>query len=89
MIRLLVTQARFGEIVDLDDACNLADVNITRAYEYICDFVVDENENYIGKDAARKLFKNERIKQNEISKYWVDFIRKVNDAYVPPPSGAA
>ena len=88
MIKILVTQARYDECIDLVDSFELHNVNVTRAYEYLLLFVVDDDGNYIGAEAAKELFKRERVKRSEIGAYWGDFVSKVIDAYVPKVNGA-
>jgi hypothetical protein len=88
-IKILVTVVRFDEVIDLADSFNLGEVNTKRAFEYLCEFVVDENGEYIGADKARELFKIKRVKRGEIGAYWGEFVNKVVEAFVSPPSGAA
>ena len=88
-INIKVTQDKFNEVIDLDDSFNLHAVRINRAYEYICEFVVDENGEYVGAEKAREMFRAGRIKRNEIGEYWLDFVKKVNEAFVNPTSGAS
>jgi hypothetical protein len=87
-INVEVTISRFDEIIDLDDSFHLGDMSMTRAYEYLCEFVVDETGAYIGAEKAKALFKQHRIKRKEIGQYWLDFVQKVNVAFINPPSAA-
>lgn len=88
VINIKVTVERYDEVIDLDDSFDLLAIKLNRAYEYLCDFVVDEKGNYIGRDKARELFRKKRVKRKEVGKYWIDFVTKVNDAFVNPTNGA-
>lgn len=85
-IRLKVTQERFNEIVDLADSFNLFAVSVSRAYEYICQFVVREDGEYATVEEAQGMFRAGRIKRAAIAEYWTEFVVKVNEAFVNPPS---
>lgn len=87
-IKILVTVSRFDEVIDLVDSFDLGSVNTKRAFDYFCEFVVDEDDNYIGAEKARELFKKNRVKRSEIGTMWLDFIKKVNEAFISPTSGA-
>ena len=88
-VRILVTIERYDEVIDLDDSFDLSGVSVTRAYEYLCNFVVDADGNYVGLDAGKAAFKAARVKRAEIGVYWLDFVKKTGEAFVPPPSAAA
>lgn len=86
-IKIKVTLDRFDEVIDLADSFDLFKVTTSRAFEYLCQFVVNVKGEYVGFEAARDLFKTHRIKRGEIGAYWVEFVKKVNEAFVNPTSG--
>lgn len=88
MIKLKVTQERYNETIDLVDSFDLAKVSISRAFEYLLAFVVDDNGEYVDTVTAKKMFSDARVKRAEIGDYWLDFIKKVNESFVPPPNAA-
>jgi hypothetical protein len=88
VIKIKVTIERFDAVIDLDDSFHLGEINTARAYEYLCDFVVDDTGAYIGVEKAKALFKQHRIKRAEIGAYWLNFVQKVNEAYIPKVSGS-
>ena len=88
MVKIKVTVERFNEVIDLADAFDLGKVSVPRAFEYLCMFAVDDAGNYIGLEAGKVAFSKARVKLNEVSKYWSEFIQKVNDAFVPKASGS-
>ena len=86
-IKIKVTLDRFDAVIDLADSFDLFKVTTSRAFEYLCEFVVDEAGEYVGQDAAKNLFKTHRVKRGEIGAYWVEFVKKVNAAFVNPTNG--
>lgn len=87
MIKIQVSLERFEEIVSIDDSMNFLELSNKEAYDYMVQFVVDENGELISSTDARKLFK--KIPRKELSGYIVSFLKAVGDAFVNPPSGAA
>ena len=87
--KIKVTIERYDEVIDLYDSFNLLEVTTKRAYEYLCLFVVDENDKYVGAELGAKYFKDNRIKRGEIGALWFDFVKKTGEAFVPPPNGTA
>jgi hypothetical protein len=86
-IKIVVTRERFEEVVSIEDSMNFLQVSNKEAYEYICNFVVDESGNYLSVEDARKKFK--KIPRKELQPYIRKFIQAVNDSYVSPTNGAA
>lgn len=87
-VQIKVTIERFNEIIDLDDSFRLYELSVSRAYEYLVEFVVDDKGEYVGAEKARQIFKQERIKRSELGPYWREFCNKVTDAFVNPTKGA-
>jgi len=85
-IKIKVTADRFGEIVSIEDSMNFLELTNKEAYEYLLDFVVDQNDQPIGKPAARKLFKV--VPRNKLDDYIAQFIKAIGEAFVNPTSGA-
>lgn len=85
-IKISVTVERFEEIVSIDDSMHFLELGIKEAYDYIVQFVVNEDGEYITPDEARKEFK--KIPRKELNKYIADFIKAVGNAFVNPTSGA-
>lgn len=85
-IKIKVTAERFGEIVSIEHSMNFMDLTNKEAYEYLLDFVVDDNNQPIGKDRARLLFKS--IPRNKLDDYINQFIKAIGEAFVNPTSGA-
>jgi hypothetical protein len=88
VIKIKVTIERFDEVIDLDDSFHLGEMNYTKAYEYLCQFVVNDAGEYVTPEEARSMFKQARIKRAEIGAYWLNFVQKVNEAYIPKVSGS-
>ena len=87
MIKIRVSLERFEEIVSIDDSMNFLELSNKEAYDYMVQFVVDDQGAYLSTSDARKLFK--KIPRKELGDYIVSFIKAVGDAFVNPPSGAA
>lgn len=83
MVKLKVTTERYEEVIDLVDSFDLSQIRITRAFEYLCNFVVDENGEYVGQEKGKQMFADARVKRGEIGVIWLDFIKQVNEAFVP------
>ena len=87
MIKIVVTKERYDEVLSIEDGFSLFESTDKEVYLTMCEFVVDEKGQYIGVDAARKLFKG--IPRKELSTYIIDFLKAISEAFVPPTSGAA
>ena len=86
MIRIVVTKERYDEVLSIEDGFFLFESTDKEVYLTMCEFVVNDEGQYIGVDAARKLFKG--IPRSELSTYIMDFIKAISEAFVPPTSGA-
>lgn len=73
--------------MSIDDGFFLFESNDKEVYLKMCEFVVNEDGEYVGVDAARKMFKE--IPRKELSEHILHFLKAIGDAFVPPPSGAA
>lgn len=85
-IKIQVTRERWEEIVTIDDEMHILELTKKEAYDYMVQFVVDENGNYIPIPEARKLFK--KVKSKELGTYVNQFLKAVGDAFVNPTNGA-
>lgn len=85
-IKIKVTRERFEELVSIDDAMNFLDLTNKEAYDYMVQFVVNDEGEYLPEADARKLFK--RIPRKEFNGHVGQFIKAIGEAYVSPPSGA-
>lgn len=84
-IRIKVTQETFDKTISIDDWMNFIDLTQKEQYQLMLQFVVDENDNPVGIDEARKLFKT--VKKEEWFEYLGQFMKAVKDAFVSPTSG--
>ena len=87
VIKIVVTKERYNEVMSIEDGFFLFDSTDKEVYLKMCEFVVNDEGQYIGVDAARKLFKG--IPRKELSTYIMDFLRAISEAFVPPTNGAA
>lgn len=87
VIKIVVTKERYDEVMSVEDGFFLFENTDKEVYLKMCEFVVGEDGQYIGVDAARKLFKG--IPRKELSTYIMDFLKAISEAFVPPTSGAA
>ena len=87
VIKIVVTKERYNEVMSIEDGFFLFESTDKEVYLKMCEFVVGEDSQYIGVDAARKLFKG--IPRKELSTYIMDFLRAIGEAFVSPTSGAA
>jgi len=87
MIKIVVTTERYNKVLSIDEKFFLFESTDKEVYLKMCEFVVDENGEYIGVDAARKLFN--KIPGEELSTYIMDFLKAIGEAFVPPTNGAA
>lgn len=86
VIKIVVTKERYDEVMSVEDGFFLFESTDKEVYLKMCEFVVDENGQYIGVDAARKLFKG--IPRKELSGYIMAFLKAISEAFVPPTNGA-
>jgi hypothetical protein len=84
-IKLLVTQAKFDEVFSIDDWFNFDAMPQNEIYQKMLLFVVDENNEPVGIDKARELFKE--VKKSEWLDYLTQFIKAVREAFVNPTNG--
>ena len=87
VIKIVVTKERYGEVMSIEDGFFFFDSTDKEVYLKMCEFLVNDERQYIGVDAARKLFKG--IPRKELSTYIMDFLRAISEAFVPPTNGAA
>lgn len=85
-INIKVTRERYEEVVSIDDDMHFMELTNKQAYEYMTQFVVNENGEYLSQDEARKLFK--QVKRKDFTDYVVQFIKAVGESFVPPQNGA-
>jgi len=86
-IKLLVTQKKFDELFSIDDWFHFSDLTNLELYEVMLKFVVDENEQPLPIEDARKLFKG--VKKSEWLDYVTAFMKAINEAFVNPTSGSS
>ena len=87
VIKIVVTKERYDEVLSIEDGFFLFESTDKEVYLKMCEFVVGEDGQYIGVDAARKLFKG--IPRKELAEYIMQFIKAISEAFVPPTNGAA
>lgn len=87
MIKIVVTKERYDEVMSIDDGFFLFESTDREVYLKMCEFVVDEDGQYLGVVEARKLFKG--IPRKELSGYIMVFLKAISEAFVPPTNGAA
>lgn len=81
-IKIKVTQERFEEIISIDDMLHLGELTRKEMYDYMVQFVVNENGAYVPIEEARKLFK--KIPAKELSNTITQFLKAVSEAFVDP-----
>ncbi len=86
-IKIVVTKERYDEVMSIEDGFFLFESTDKEVYLKMCGFVVDEAGQYVGVDAARKMFKD--IPRKELSEYIMQFLKAIGEAFVPPTNGAA
>lgn len=86
-IEIRVDQQRLGELVTVDEWCDLEDGRIKAMRSVLGKFVVDGKGGYLDPEAGKKAIGALSINQlNEAAK---DFMRKAKESAVPNESGAA
>lgn len=86
-IKLRVTRERYDEVMSIEDGFFLHEMTDKEAYLKMCEFVVNEQGEYVGLTEARKLFKG--VPRKDLGVYIADFLKAIGDAFVPPTNGAA
>jgi hypothetical protein len=86
-IKMVVTRERYDEVLSVEDGFFLFESTDKEVYLKMCEFVVDDKGQYVGVDAARKMFKG--VPRKELATYILDFLKAIGEAFVPPTSGAA
>jgi hypothetical protein len=81
-IKLVVTRQRYEEVMDVDTAFYLLDSSDKEVYDKMLEFVVDADGKYIGREAARKLFKKVPLK--ELHEHILRFLKAISEAFVNP-----
>ena len=87
MIKIQVSLERFEEIVSIEDSMNFMELSRKEAYDYLVQFVVNEQGEPLPVSEARALFK--KVPRKELDDYIMKFLKAVGDAFVNPPNGAA
>jgi hypothetical protein len=86
-IKIVITRQRFEEVFSIDDSFHLAELTLSEAYRYTCQFVMGENGEYLTEAEARALFKG--IKRKELSDYVAKFYKAITDAFVNPTNAGS
>lgn len=86
-IKLLVTQKTFDENFSIDDWFHFSELSNADLYEIMLKFVVDENEQPLPLEDARKLFKG--VKKAEWLDYVTAFMKAISEAFVNPTNGSS
>ncbi len=84
-IKLVVTQEKFDENFSIDDWLNFSELTNKELYEKMITFVVNENEEPVTVEEARRMFK--KVKKAEWIEYVAAFMKAVSEAFVNPTSG--
>lgn len=85
-ILIKVTRERYEEVVSVDDDMHLFELSDRAAYDYMVQFVIGDDGQYVSPEAARALFK--QVPRKELGKYITAFVLAIRDAYVPKANGA-
>jgi hypothetical protein len=86
-IEIRVDQARLGELVTVDEWCDLEDGKIKAMRSLLGKFIVNEKGEYLEPEAGRKVIGALTI--NQLNEASADFMRKAKESAVPNESGAA
>lgn len=84
VIKIVVTRERFVEFVSTDHAMYFQ-LTDKECYDYMCNFVMNGTGVYLSVEEARKKFK--KIPFKEFNGYATQFMKAVENAFVPPPNG--
>lgn len=85
-VNIKVTRERYEEVVSIEDDMHFFDLTNRKAYDYMVQFCVDAEGNYLPEKEARKLF--EKIPRKEFGVYVTQFIKAIGEAFVNPQNGA-
>lgn len=86
-IKIKITIAGFNEHFGIDEWFYLSELTNKDIYEKMLNFIVDENDQPVSVEAARKLFK--KVKKSEWKEYVDAFYQAISDAFVSPTSGGS
>lgn len=84
-IKLVVTAERFDKVFDVDSAFYIWECTDKEIYDYMVQFCVGEDGQYLEARQARRLFK--QVKRNELHTHMQAFVEAIRDALVPKASG--
>lgn len=85
-IKLLVTREKFDSVFSVDDWMNFYELTQKELYNLMLQFVVNEQEEYVSVEDARKLFKT--VKKEEWGDYVSQFHSAITNAFVNPTNGS-
>ncbi len=86
-IEIRVEQARLGELVTVDEWCDLEDGKIKAMRSVLGKFVVGEKGEYLDPAAGKKAIGALSI--NQLNEAAADFMAKAKESAIPNESGAA
>lgn len=84
-IKLKIRLDKFEEIFSIEDFFHFGSMKQNELYEKMLNFVVDENDNEVTVEDARKLFK--KVSKKQWPEYIAQFRKAVEDAYISPTNG--
>lgn len=87
VIKIVITRQRFDEVISVEDSFHLNELKASEIYDYLCQFVIGADGEYLPAEEARKLFK--KIPRGQFSDYISAFYRAITDAFVNPTSAGS
>lgn len=86
-VKIRVTQDSFNEHFSVDEWFDLSSMTQKEIYEKMLLFVVDEENQPVGREAAKKLFR--KVPKKEWDAYVSAFYKAISEAFVSPTSGGS
>lgn len=84
-LKFKVTMEKINQHLSTDDFFHYYEMTKKEMYEFMTNFLVDENGEYLTVEQARKVFK--KIPLGEWPEYVAQFRKAVGDAFVSPTNG--
>lgn len=86
-VKIRVTLDSFNEHFSIDEWFDLSSMTQKEIYEKMLLFVVDDENQPIGRDAAKKLFR--KVPRKEWDAHVSAFYKAIGEAFVSPTSGGS
>ncbi len=84
-LKFKVTMEKIDQHLSVDDWFHYCEMSNKDMYEFMTNFLVDENGEYLTPEQARKVFK--KLPKGEWPEYVAQFRKAVGDAFVSPTNG--